>query len=253
MIRWVLLLGACVVFAACASSSTPPLPGNLTRFLDVAIGQCFVFDEPTTRTVAGVEIVDCEFPHTYELFSLNETAATEWADINTFNAEAVSSCAPALEIYTDTLIGTGNFDFAFFTPSVREWQDGVRTFGCYAFLLDGTNAVGSFRVDSETRRVARRALEVGACFVAPPSSLVFTVQLVDCDVADVEVLGIEFYRDGDAAYPESMPQDAQAVCDNLAAELSIEGTPTYFAPSQLGWSNGERAIVCLLQLSANSA
>jgi putative regulator of septum formation len=250
MVKRSLLVCFALIASACASAGEPALHDHLTRFVDVAIGECFSFDEPESTTVSGVEVTDCSTPHTYELFFLGDTAAAEWADVETFRSEAVAACAPELEIYTGTPISDRLYDFAYFTPSVREWEDGVRTFGCYAFALDGSQASDTVLAVSGSRRVTRRDLSEGTCFLNPTSDLVFSVEVADCSGADREMIDRVEHPSVSETYPVRMADDAQALCDAMFTEKSISGSATYFAPSPTGWANGERTIQCLRVLSS---
>jgi Septum formation len=245
MVKRSLLVSFALIAGACASSGEPALHDHLSKFADVSIGECFSFEESESTTVSGVEITDCGTPHTYELFFLGDTAATEWADVDTFRSEAVAACAPALEIYTGKPIADRLYDFAYFTPSVREWEAGVRTFGCYAFALDGGQLSDSVLAVSPSRRVARRDLAEGICFAEPSPDLVFTVEVEDCSEADREMIGSVDHPSLSDTYPVRMPDDAQALCDTMFSERSVTGSATYFAPSPTGWANGERTIQCL--------
>ncbi len=249
MVKRSLLVCFALIASACASAGEPVLHDHLTKFADVSIGECFSFDEPESTTVSGVEVAPCTTPHTYELFFLGDTTAPEWGDVETFRSEAVASCAPALEIYTGAPIADRAFDFAYFTPSVREWEAGVRTFGCYAFALDGSQATDTVLAVSPSRRMARRDLVDGTCFTAPSSDLVFTVAVRDCSQADREMIGQVDHPSLTETYPVRMSDDAQGLCDTMFSERSIEGTATYFAPSPAGWAAGDRTIQCLRVLS----
>jgi putative regulator of septum formation len=250
MVKRTLLVCFALIASACASAGEPALHDHLTRFADVTIGECFSFDAPESTTVNGVEVTDCGTPHTYELFFLGDTAATEWADVDTFRSEAVAACAPELEIYTGTPISERLYDFAYFTPSVREWEDGVRTFGCYAFALDGSQISDTVLSASDRRRVARRDLAAGTCFLNPISDLVFTVEVSDCSAADREMVGSVEHPSVSETYPVRMPDDAQSLCDAMFAEKSITGSATYFAPSPTGWASGDRTVQCLQVLTS---
>ncbi len=114
-------------------------PGSIAPAASLPAGTC-VADPFSGTSLAGLvdetdelEVVDCAEPHGGEIYHQGTLpdgsfdADTEWT-------EASTVCEAASERYVGVPPGLSALTYETRAPSERQWETGIRTFGCVAYL-----------------------------------------------------------------------------------------------------------------------
>ena len=119
-----------------SSSSTTADPNARTVTIeDLKAGDCIsdiATDTQDSQKVATeATVVDCSTPHQYEMVGTGDTTASTFAEADT-NTEMSKICEPLVTSYVGSPSKANSYRILAVTPSQETWDQGDRTFVCFA-------------------------------------------------------------------------------------------------------------------------
>ena len=119
-----------------SSSSTTADPNARTVTIeDLKAGDCIsdiATDTQDSQKVATeATVVDCSTPHQYEMVGTGDTTASTFSEADT-NTEMSKICEPLVTSYVGSPSKANSYRILAVTPSQETWDQGDRTFVCFA-------------------------------------------------------------------------------------------------------------------------
>lgn len=126
-----ILVAACMVTAACASS-----------VLTLDTGTCF--DDPESfEEVTDVPVVDCSESHDNEVIGSFDLPAGEYPGDPAVASGAEEGCLARFEPYVGTDYPSSAYDLGWFTPTSDSWDAGDREVICFVYDVTLAKIIGS--------------------------------------------------------------------------------------------------------------
>ena len=119
-----------------SSSSVTADPNARTVTIeDLKAGDCIsdiATDTQDSQKVATeATVVDCSTPHQYEMVGTGDTTASTFSEADT-NTEMSKICEPLVTSYVGSPSKANSYRILAVTPSQETWDQGDRTFVCFA-------------------------------------------------------------------------------------------------------------------------
>lgn len=110
---------------------SPSATGSLTSAFDLATGDCF--DTESITTVDEVTVIDCDEPHSYEVFGVSDYDAGDdeaYPGEQPLNDTADEACRAAFEDYVGIPYDDSTWSATYVNPSQATWEEGDREILC---------------------------------------------------------------------------------------------------------------------------
>ena len=126
------------------------LAGCSTAIDSVGVGDCFSGPDISTSMteVSNVEVVDCNEPHRYEMYAINEMTDSSYPGQSQAADMANDYCLSRFQSFVGLDYDSSIYYMAAFVPSSESWSQGDRSIQCALRLQDGEK-VGSARNSQE--------------------------------------------------------------------------------------------------------
>lgn len=135
------------------TTTEPPLEAGEEIFVySPNVGDCFDrrrLERPREETATGqtdiVLLLDCALPHKNEVFAVVDVPDPDgpFPGEDPMLTHARRECVRSFEAYVGRAYEVSTLEIGYYLPSQLEWDEGVRTIGCYVFDLAGGKLVGS--------------------------------------------------------------------------------------------------------------
>ena len=118
-----------------SSSATADPNARTVTIEDLKAGDCIsdiATDTQDSQKVATeATVVDCSTPHQYEMVGTGDTTASTFSEADT-NTEMSKICEPLVTSYVGSPSKANSYRILAVTPSQETWDQGDRTFVCFA-------------------------------------------------------------------------------------------------------------------------
>jgi len=118
-----------------SSSATADPNAKTVTIEDLKAGDCIsdiATDTQDSQKVATeATVVDCSTPHQYEMVGTGDTTASTFSEADT-NTEMSKICEPLVTSYVGSPSKANSYRILAVTPSQETWDQGDRTFVCFA-------------------------------------------------------------------------------------------------------------------------
>lgn len=118
-----------------STNSTADPNAKTVAIEDLKAGDCIseiATDTQDSQKVATeATVVDCSTPHQYEMVGTGDTTASTFAEADT-NTEMSKICEPLVTSYVGSSSKANSYRILAVTPSQETWDQGDRTFVCFA-------------------------------------------------------------------------------------------------------------------------
>ncbi|VEG29077.1 Uncharacterised protein [Actinomyces howellii] len=114
-----------------------------TSALDLKVGDCFNDEGTSGTSVTSVPTIDCNAPHTYEVYyeeDLTTSSAPTGTEVDALGTEI---CEPAFETFVGIDYASSVYMYSYLYPSADTWATGDRTVTCVISSTDGSQLTGS--------------------------------------------------------------------------------------------------------------
>lgn len=125
------------------ATPTPAAGGVGVAWTDLAVGECFTFSEE----VGGIiRRLPCDQPHGYEMIEIATHPGAAFPGESAFASFAEDVCNRAFAAYTGAWPEEiPELTWAWWSPTEREWNAGIRTIDCMLAPADGSLVDRSYR------------------------------------------------------------------------------------------------------------
>ena len=118
-----------------SANSTADPNAKTVSIEDLKAGDCIsdiATDTQDSQKVATeATVVDCSTPHQYEMVGTGDTTASTFSEADT-NTEMSKICEPLVTSYVGSPSKANSYRILAVTPSQETWDQGDRTFVCFA-------------------------------------------------------------------------------------------------------------------------
>ena len=138
-----LSLLAAGLLAGCSGGGTPA--GNLE------VGDCFSApapDEKENNEIFNVDVVECDQPHTQEVFAVEEQPEGDYPGVAGLDSKAQEVCPNEFQGYVGTSFDLTELTASYIVPTEDAWGNGDRDITCTLGSSDGPEVSESYRNSS---------------------------------------------------------------------------------------------------------
>lgn len=142
----VLVVAAFVALIVVTSERETHVGGGVaTSIYDITVGDCYSTDDPDSDIDTAM-VVDCDEPHTNEVYAIHEYEAAEYPGSSVLEDAAVEVCLDRFADYVGIDYYDSIYEVYYLYPSARSWkQADDREIVCTASSLDGSLLTSSVR------------------------------------------------------------------------------------------------------------
>lgn len=239
---------------------------------DLGPGECMesfsALDAYARGTGVDAVVVPCEEPHELEVSAVFEVsdAPEAYPGEGAMEQRAGVMCLEAFGEYTGIDAWDTNLISGQVYPLAASWEQGDRQITCLIHHRDRTVLNGSVRGAGDTlfvdlgERRGWQSVTAGECLnnvalfgFTGKLSVTECAKLHEAEVhyvAEITVFGDDY--PGDEALRSHVRQECAArVADYIGGPIEEAELDTFrFGPDEVGWSNGDRKMICLLTHAA---
>lgn len=236
-------------------------------------GQCFDDDsvqlDGAVRHTKAVAVRDCDEPHLYEVFAVEETFGSRYPGDEVQDARVRGACEAAFVATFRHSPAWDRLGVAWFYPEAEQWDVGQRRIVCSVTRADGSPATGPIGDVLGKAKASKPKdvydLGVGECYNPVHSGLavdVWSVNVRSCaGPHEKEILAIGKTRPSWVDYPGVDPIEKLVTrkCErDIQYQLApgLEDADIYLAwwsPTGASWEEGDRTLICTIEWSDGKA
>lgn len=128
--------------------------GEDVEVLTLSVGECFDAPEMDGSNLVDVNIVDCDAPHTGEVYAAITASDSEFPGDDALVSRAEQEClGAAFESYVGIDYDSSDFYAIPVFPSAESWEAGDRA--TYCVIADGSQLASANAVEGSLRGAAR--------------------------------------------------------------------------------------------------